>query len=395
MLGLTLVGGNGVGASNNGYGGAVLFSGSLSMTRCALVGNSAINGGAIYTGFGATGLTLAQCSLSENSAGAGGAIYASENQMTLTQCTLNGNLAQLGGAIYFPGSASATLTHCTLSGNSANPSGGAIYITGIATLTDSTFSRDSATASSGTLTLTNSIVAGNTSPSGPDISNGATIIPTGVNLIGNLIGSGLSAGPSVLVGAPLLAPLGKYGGPTQTMALRPGSPARNAAVGSTITTDQRGFPVVGIPDIGAYEAGTFNSFLTWSWETAGSALSFNSDNESDGAINGLEYATRRDPLAGDILLSPTIAPNGLGGRFFQFRYQKDARDLRYIVQRSPNLALPGGGWSEIYRYDSSTGLITENGLATGDENPATQFITITDGTVQPQLFWRLIIEQVP
>lgn len=35
------------------------------------------------------------------------------------------------------------------------------------------------------------------------------------------------------------------------MALLPLSPARNSAVGSRITSDQRGFPFVGVPDIGA------------------------------------------------------------------------------------------------------------------------------------------------
>ena len=41
------------------------------------------------------------------------------------------------------------------------------------------------------------------------------------------------------------------------MPLFPDSPARDRAVVLTpaITTDQRGLPVVGTPDVGAYEAG--------------------------------------------------------------------------------------------------------------------------------------------
>ena len=59
---------------------------------------------------------------------------------------------------------------------------------------------------------------------------------------------------------PLLAPLGNYGGPTQTVALLPGSPAINAGTnGPGIpTTDQRGLGRVGGVDIGAFESQGFN-----------------------------------------------------------------------------------------------------------------------------------------
>ena len=57
------------------------------------------------------------------------------------------------------------------------------------------------------------------------------------------------------------APLGNYGGPTQTIALLAGSPALGAGViadypGTTtpITTDQRGLPLDSPnPDIGAFQ----------------------------------------------------------------------------------------------------------------------------------------------
>ena len=69
------------------------------------------------------------------------------------------------------------------------------------------------------------------------------------------------------------------------------------------------------------------------------------------------------------------------------------RDLRYIVQRSTDLANVNG-WLEIYRYDASTGLITETGV-TGDENAGTEVITLTDPIAGTKLFWRLRIELVP
>jgi hypothetical protein len=58
------------------------------------------------------------------------------------------------------------------------------------------------------------------------------------------------------VANPGLAPLGDYGGPTQTIALLPGSPAIDAGTsGPGIpATDQRGEPRHGAPDIGAFES---------------------------------------------------------------------------------------------------------------------------------------------
>ncbi len=58
---------------------------------------------------------------------------------------------------------------------------------------------------------------------------------------------------------PRLAPLDFYGGPTQTLALLPDSPAIDAGDPTVLdtdpTTDQRGFPRVsnGRADIGAFE----------------------------------------------------------------------------------------------------------------------------------------------
>jgi hypothetical protein len=188
-----------------------------------------------------------------------------------------------------------------------------------------------------------------------------------------------------------LAPLGSYGGPTQTIPALDGN-AIDSAFATAITSDQRGFPIIGTPDVGAYEAGNLGNFNAWSIETIGIGLSFGGDEEFDGAVNGLEYATRRDPFASDTPLSPIVSPDGTG-HAFQFRYRADARDLRYVVQRSTDLTNVNG-WTEIYRYDSSTGLITETGV-TGNENPGTELITLTDPTLGPQAFWRLRIERVP
>ena len=169
---------------------------------------------------------------------------------TLTNCTVSGNSAVIGAGLANGGIynqvATATLTNCTVSGNSG-------------------LGLD---ADGAPVMLTNTIVAGNaggdifagvvgdTGPDAPSLSgteqpdrHGAPRRGQSNGINGNLIG----------VTDPLLAPLGNYGGPTQTMALLPGSPAINAGTnGPGIpTTDQRGLGRVGAVDIGAFESQGF------------------------------------------------------------------------------------------------------------------------------------------
>ena len=109
------------------------------------------------------------------------------------------------------------MTNCTVSGNIASETGGGVQ-----------------SATSGTMTIGNTIVAGNTASHGPDVYEALGVFASeGNNLIGETNGSSGWVG-SDLTGTvaeplnPLLAPLGNYGGPTQTMALLPGSPAIDA-----------------------------------------------------------------------------------------------------------------------------------------------------------------------
>lgn len=217
LLGLTLTDGNGVGADITGTGGAVVV------------------------GFGST-LSMSRCTLSDNAAaGSGGAIENFQGTLTLLECTLVNNRAnQFGGGIDNFGGPLA-LTHCTLVGNQAN-SGGGVFDGG------------------GQLNLTNCIVAGNTAAVSPDLRvlNGS-FNRGGANIVqATTIFAGVTeSGPALLNVAPLLAPFGNYGGPTQTMPPLPGSPAMDAAsVVAGLTTDQRGSARVSgaAPDIGAVES---------------------------------------------------------------------------------------------------------------------------------------------
>src|SRR5262249_19080377 len=72
------------------------------------------------------------------------------------------------------------------------------------------------------------------------------------------IGDGSGGLADSITGNPMLGPLADNGGPTQTMALLPGSPAIDAGANSAAglpSTDQRGLArIIGPPaDIGAFE----------------------------------------------------------------------------------------------------------------------------------------------
>jgi hypothetical protein len=72
---------------------------------------------------------------------------------------------------------------------------------------------------------------------------------------------GTATGPEHLAAAPLLAPLGDYGGLTPTMPPLPGSTAIDAGTVTSFTTDQRGLARPNGPstDLGAVEAYGFDS----------------------------------------------------------------------------------------------------------------------------------------
>jgi hypothetical protein len=130
-------------------------------------------------------------------------------------------------------SGSATLTNRTLSLNSAN-TGGGIWV--------------NPSSGGGILNLTNTIVAGNTANTGPDIDG--TVAMADHNLVGNATASSgtvngvngnIVGGNGHPVINPLLGPLQNNGGSTQTMALLPGSPAIGHADNTKApATDQRG-----------------------------------------------------------------------------------------------------------------------------------------------------------
>jgi Dockerin type I domain len=101
------------------------------------------------------------------------------------------------------------------------------------------------------------IVANNSAATAPDVLGAMAV---NFSLIRNQTGATISGGNNLPAGTdPLFGPLANNGGPTATIALRPGSPAINAGSNPAgLTTDQRGLGFTrafgASVDIGAFEA---------------------------------------------------------------------------------------------------------------------------------------------
>ncbi len=229
---------------------------SVDLFGLTLVNGSAARGGAILNTGGA--LALTDCTLSGDTATSGGAIY-STGTTSLTRCTLSGNSATSFGGAAFNFLGTMTLTECTVSGNMAKSSAGLDLIGGTNTLIACTVSANTGTSASsgfvagiyilGTASLNNTIVSGNTGPSGASDIGGLGKA-SGSN---NLIGTGLVSGSHNLLGVtnPMLGPLMFNGGPTQTMLPGATSPAIDKGDKTLlplgVITDQRGARASRVP----------------------------------------------------------------------------------------------------------------------------------------------------
>jgi hypothetical protein len=245
---------------------AIDWSGGVTIDgRKAPITVSGNNAQRVFSVSSRTELTLKNLTVVDGKADSGGGIR-NGGTLKVLGSTISGNSAtNYGGGIYNNGT--LTVTNSTFSGDRADILGGGIFNnTGaLLTVTNSTLfgnthgapERGGGITDSGTATLKNTIVAG--SGFSTDCSEGIT--DGGYNLDDD--GSCASAGTTSVTANPRLSPDGLQdnGGPTQTIALKKGSPALNAipkgasGCGTEITTDQRGVkrPQGSGCDIGSYE----------------------------------------------------------------------------------------------------------------------------------------------
>ena len=251
-------GGTGLHGGSGASGGAILNSGILSVAGSSFINNAASGashgeGGAIYNNGASAATTVSGCTFSGNSANGaaryagGGAIANYAGAVKILDSTFFGNSANgisavNGGAIVNHDGGTLYVANSTISGNWADSYGGGIYV------------------ENGTSTVANTIVDGNwlgtpstvTMYDDYDDQTGAAAFAGGASDGGGNLFGYYNAAPSGMdptqPAAPAisLAPLGSYGGPTQTMIPLPGSPAICAGTptpGDSMTlpgADQRG-----------------------------------------------------------------------------------------------------------------------------------------------------------
>lgn len=238
LSGLTIRNGYGI-----GKGGGIFNNGSMTISNSAISGNTTTDacqgqhcvawGGGIYNNKGV--LTINNSTLNGNTVAClgprchvalGGAIFNNQGRVVLNNSTLagntaGGNTAGFGGGIYTDNTSAVIINNSTISGNS----GDGIYTTAAVTLQNSIVANNAGGNCFGTMTS-----------NGYNLSSDATC---------NFSNSGDRNGID-----PKLGPLQNNGGPTQTMALLPGSPAIDTGNpsgctdggGHLLKADQRGQP---------------------------------------------------------------------------------------------------------------------------------------------------------
>ena len=304
------------GATNILTSGELLIPTNLTIDASALPGGFNISGNQYLRVFEVAynaAVTLNSLTIQDGYSGAGGGIFVNSGaSLTVNDSTFSGNDAlSVGGGIFVDSGAGLTVNDSTFCGNYSDTDGGGIFCSGTLTINSSTFSANSSTAGGGiacgALTINGSTFSGNSAfySSGGILCNGGVYL-TNTIVAGNTPGdlyevSGAFFGANNLTnGNPLLAPLGNYGGPTQTMPPLPGSPAIGAGgvADNTFATDQRGYSRTqnGLIDIGAVELQS---------PAANPPVLENITVPAGGAANGLQFTFTNAPAADFTVLTAT------------------------------------------------------------------------------------------
>ena len=269
------VGGNGGGIDSDSSSTVKLFDSEVSRN------DSGGSGGGIE-GSPDGQVLIQRTTVANNKAAQAGGVMVFGPPTRVIDSTISGNVAAAGpqvegdgGGVYVDNKGRLELVNSTVANNRAFTSGGGVFADagGHAAISFSTIARNRADSDNkfggttggvhlrttgvavpATARIANSILALNIEAGGVAADcGGIGFLGTGVNLISTVNQGTCSEGTPIVAANPLLGPLARNGGPTQTIALLAGSPAIGAAgPGKTPKRDQRGVTRTD-PDLGAYE----------------------------------------------------------------------------------------------------------------------------------------------
>jgi hypothetical protein len=346
----------GVGGTGSG-GGLYVSGGTVNLNNDTLSSNNA-NGG--IGGNGGTGGKGGSHSKGGNGGnggvggtGSGGSLYVAKGTVTLNNDTLSRNsaLAGLGGE---GGSGGSVFNGGKNGTNGSGGSGGTASGGGIDVV------------SGAKVLLHNTLIAGSLAGGNSSDISGSLNSASDYNLISDGSG-GLSTvnhnrlGSSAHPINPLLAPLGNYGGPTQTMALLPGSLALNA--GSSAyggSSDQRGKPRVGATDIGAFESQGFK-------------LTLSSGNNQSAAVNTAFAKALVVTVSANNALEPVA-----GG---VIAFKAPVSGASAVLKSSPATIGSNGQASVAATANGTAGTYAVNASASGIASPVRFSLTNTAPTL--------------
>jgi fibronectin-binding autotransporter adhesin len=377
--------------------GGILNSGTMTLSSSTVSGNSAVGAGGGNGSPGAGGienggsLNLSNSTINGNSGGSSGGIV-NLGTLTASHDTISGNSAQStnlsanatsAGGIHNYGTLSlsssivaknTTGVFITLSGNTNN---GGQSVTGLSStnslavnmvVTGTGIPANTViykiVSSSEILLTTLAIATGNNaltfshSSASKDIAGSANgsnnLIGIGTGMSGNISNgtSGNLVGSSSPIDPLLGALTSNNGGPTQTMALLPGSPALGAGSSSTGQTDQRGVPrPTGASDIGAFQSVAFTVNVTTDTGAIGVGT-------GSGDVGDLRYCVAQVNalVALDLGLTPTISfAASLNGHTITLRnapVELKAGDEIVTLDGAGQVTISGGGAISIFQIDA-------------------------------------------
>jgi CSLREA domain-containing protein len=241
---------------------------SAVLAGLTITGGNAPTGGGVFVANGGQ-LTLYDTILEGNVAASRGAGIDNAGNVSLFYSTVSGNRTTggSGGGLAGEVDSNTGVFYATLSGNSASANGGGIVTGGSLQLQQTTIAANSAGAGGGLFqestsgantAMWSTILAGN---SGGACGGSVAGVPRSIwsqNLADDATCQFTGTEGTAPVD-PLLNALANNGGPTDTHAIRAGSPAINNAdpnlCGAGSSTDQRHGTAVGPCDIGAFEFG--------------------------------------------------------------------------------------------------------------------------------------------